>query len=153
MFDEEQIDARVDLILTQPDVRLRMGIARRAELPMSEVYDRWSDDDLLWDVAWDKMLADDARHRCQNCGVDPREQLAPDGRSLAKNFMWRLEVDRCDFCDEADEIRHRLTKGSERFEPGPPRVRYVPRKGDEKFLPDEHTGLILPRGASSTSGQ
>lgn len=125
------IERLMDLADGSAEVGLRLSIARRADLPFSEVCDRWTVEDLAWDLAASRMEAADREKRCPSCGVRPDEQLGPGGRHLADNFAMRLDVRHCAFCADRDEVIARET--NQRYTKPAPNVRYVPRLNDEPF--------------------
>lgn len=123
-----------NLIEGNPEVGLRMAVARRVGLPFSEVAERWSMTDLAYELAWDRREVDNARHRCPGCGIDSRDQLTesgPRGR-LGENPAWRLEVRQCPWCEERDELQAKLAK--EQYKRPPPSVHYIPALPGEPFF-------------------
>lgn len=148
--DERKLEGRINVIHTQLDVRLRMKIARRVGLPLSEVMSRWTDDDVLWEMAQDLIEVETNRNRCRNCGVDPAEQLNISGRGLGRDFMWKMEVLDCEWCREMAEVQHRFSdKRSEKFSPPPLQVFYVPAQPGDLFLANDvnpmRPGVVQPR--------
>lgn len=140
-FDPARIEHLVHLLDTNPEAALRASIARRANLPFSEVVERWSMEDLAWEVAINRREVDQARHRCPSCGIDSRDQLTPYGR-LGKNPAYRLEVRRCPWCEERDEMQAKLAK--EKYTRAPPVVYYVPAEPGEPFLDESQIPTAVP---------
>lgn len=129
----ERIEHYTRLLDTNVEFATRAAIAHRANLPFSEVVERWTLDDLAIEAALARRDIDSARHRCQGCGIDSRDQLTPGGR-LGDNPVWRLDVYRCPWCEERDELQAKVAK--ERYTRAPPQVRYIPALPGEPFFDD-----------------
>lgn len=132
------------LLETNPEAALRMQIARRANLPFSEVVERWSMEDLAWEYASARQDVDNARHRCPGCGIDSRDQLTHLGQraKLGDNPAWRLEVRSCPWCEERDETQAKLA--GETYKRPPPQVHYVPALPGEPFFDDSSIPRAVP---------
>lgn len=122
------------LIETNVEYGLRAQIARRSNLPFSEVAERWSMEDLAVELAMSRREIDDARHRCPTCGIDSRDQLTgPEPwAKLGSNIAWRLEIRQCDWCEEKDELQAKLANKT--YKRPPPHVHYVPALPGEPFF-------------------
>ena len=120
---------------TDPEARLIMQVARRAGLPFSEVSERWSRRDLAYEVAWQAHEVETESRRCPGCGIDPEDMLKENGRDLGDQFLWRLEVRHCPFCEERAEAAARLSGGD--YQRPPPHVYYRPRQPGEPFIDPE----------------
>jgi hypothetical protein len=131
-LSEEVIRHYAFLLRTSPEHAQFMALARRAEIPLSEAMRRWSRDDLAWEMALDEVRLDDSIERCPECGVNPADQLQPGRRLLGLHPAMRLDIRKCDFCDEADELQKAQTPS--RSGGVTAKVRYVPRRGDEPFF-------------------
>lgn len=146
----ERIEHLVHLLDTNPEAALRAQIAHRANLPFSEVVERWSMEDLAWELAITRKEIDRVRHRCPSCGIDPRDQLTPWGR-LGENPSYRLEVRRCPFCEEQAELQAKLNK--EPYKRSPPSVYYVPAEPGEPFLDEGQIPTPVPIEPASEEQQ
>ena len=122
------------LLDVNPEIGLRMSIARRTHRPMSEVVKRWSMLDLAWELAYDRREIDNARHRCPSCGIDSRDQLTDSGprAGMGDNPAWRLELTQCPWCEERDELQAKLH--GEPYRRPPPHVHYIPALPGEPFF-------------------
>lgn len=134
--DPDYIERLKQQIQADGELRLIMDIAHRVGLPASEVQARWSGWDLALEVAYSALKLEAEIRTCPGCGIDPATMLDRHGRNLGKDPAWRLQVQHCDFCAERDELAARVGGRSSDYEPAPPRVRYVPRLGDEPFAPE-----------------
>lgn len=131
----DQIERAAELFALNPEFALRMRIARRSGLPFSEVAARWSMEDLAMEAGWDQFLMMDRLERCPDCGVKPSEQLTPGGRKMGEHPAWRLEVSRCAWCDEKDELEAK--RAGRPYKRRPARVAYVPRRQGESFFEED----------------
>lgn len=132
-LDPDYIERLKNEIRDNPELQLITEIARRANLPASEVMARWSGWDLALEVASTSLRLESEIRSCPSCGIDPDVMLEGTGRNLAQDFAWRLDVHHCSFCAERDELAARLA--SEAYNPRPPVVRFVPRRVGEPFAP------------------
>lgn len=130
----ESIAHLENLLRTNPEVAIRMAIARRSHLPMSRVVKEWSMLDLAWELAADRQDVDNVRHRCPSCGIDSRDQLTDSSprAGLGDNPAWRLEVRQCPWCEEKDELQAKLQ--GQPYKRPPPHVYYVPALPGEPFF-------------------
>ncbi len=65
MFSDELLAEFRRLVDSSPYLQQAGRIARRAELPIEEVLDRWGPWSMAFDVMWDRMLLEDRQARAQ----------------------------------------------------------------------------------------
>jgi len=118
-----------------------MTIARRSKRSFSSTEKEWDDEDVGYELAWDEMLVEDNEARCSGCGIRPDEMFAPGGRpgreKFAENTPWKLEVRKCPFCEEVEELNHKAnnTDGKTPWKPRPPRAFWSPRLKGQPVIP------------------
>jgi hypothetical protein len=95
---EPEVAAFKQALESEGSHRLIMRIARRSNLPFSEVRDRWSTEDLAAELAQDILAVEDQADRCPNCHVHPKEVLDENYRELERG-MWKWVLHTCWFCD------------------------------------------------------
>lgn len=127
----ENVAALVDLFRLDPNASQVMKIARRANLPWSEVADRWSDEDLMRELAWDALEGEDRAKRCHRCGVAPDEMLGDNGRPAAEP-AWKFVVHDCAVCNERAELDDGIRARSDKYGKTA-HVKVVPRTPGESM--------------------
>lgn len=70
-----EISGEVDYLARSFEYRLQMTIARRAGLPLSEVMDRWTREDLIAEIAFTTWETVERSKSCVECGVPPDDIL------------------------------------------------------------------------------
>jgi len=124
------VSQKIELIQNSPNVALRMKIARRAELPFSEVSDRWSDDDLLMERAQDFLDFERHMDQCPKCGTDPNDILGDDGRVMDGGPI-QVYTTNCPVCPEVAKIEKDMSETDRdagkyvRLRPRPPGAPFV----------------------------
>lgn len=99
----------VDLFDRDVESRLVMAIARRAGLTYTEVRERWSQEDIAREMAYDMYLNAQAMERCRDCGTNPEEIVDDDGLPL-ENGYYKLYKTDCPTCRHLKENTEKLSE-------------------------------------------
>lgn len=100
----EEIAALVEVFEREAEARLLMAIARRARIPYSEAKRLWAWDDIVAEVAWDVLQAEQALAQCPDCGINHDDALDPDtGRPLTYSRYKLKKID-CPITAERDRV-------------------------------------------------
>ena len=122
------------LLMRDPNTRAVAEIASKFGLPMSEVRDRWSEEDITMELALTALHSIEKAEQCPDCGINPGEMFDENSRALAEP-AYMVAWHSCPVCHDlavlADEAKPDLAEGED---PPPYQGRYVlkPRQpGDD----------------------